>query len=84
MIENDEIIDKAFKSRLIHKLGFEGCPDYDMSLFGDDFGESWSNFRDNLQNDFTDANVLHYLKSHLDCLASDDRTTVFYYSNLRY
>lgn len=74
--EDDEIIDKAFKSRLIQKLGFEGSPDYDMSVFGDEFGESWSNYKDDLEKNFTDQSVLQYLKTQLSKISSDTRKAV--------
>lgn len=78
--DNDEIIDKAFKSRLIQKLGFQGCPDYDMNLFGDDFGESWSNYKDNLEKDFSDSTVLDYLENILSSFDSEALLKVKYFN----
>lgn len=74
--QNDELIDKAFKSRLITKLGFSGSSDYDMSLFGDNFSESWSMTKENLEKQFSDSKVLNHLKSILDTLDASDRKKV--------
>lgn len=73
---NDELIDKAFKSRLIQKLGFSCSSDYDMSLFGDNFSDTWSVTKQNLEKCFTDENVLQYLKNSLDKLEMSIRKTV--------
>lgn len=75
--ENDEIIDKAFKSRLIDKLGFNGCPDYDLSLFGgDNYSETWSNFKDNVEQNFSDQAILDYLSMRLERLDPNTRKKV--------
>ena len=74
---NDELIDKAFKSRLIQKLGFSGSSDYDMCLFGDNFSDTWSNAKENLEKCFTDDTVLKYLKDALDPLEQSVRKIVY-------
>ena len=73
---SDELIDKAFKSRLIQKLGFGSSSDYDASLFGDNLSDSWSVSKDNLERSFTDQAVLEYMKKTLDKLDAANRKTV--------
>lgn len=58
--ENDEFIDKAFKSRLMNKLSFGGCSDLD--LFGDSGSDSWSCYKDKLASNLSDECVLQYLE----------------------
>lgn len=75
---NDELIDKAFKSRLITKLGFSGSSDYDMSLFGDNFSDTWSMTKENLEKDFSDSRTLKHLKEVLDKLDTTNRKKVVF------
>lgn len=75
--DNDDLIDKAFKSRLIDKLGFNGCPDYDLSLFGgENYSDTWSNYKDCLETNFSDQAVVEYLKKRLDNVPIETRKKI--------
>ena len=70
--QNEEIIDRAFKSRLINKLGFYGLEDDNMSIFGDNFQGTWeSDYKPQIESSFTDTTIQKYLQAATESAPSD-------------